>query len=120
MSVDDLTPAQLNSQLMDLSHEVGKAVNEVRQRSLQYADADRAYKRAYAEAYLDASGTIAERERTADLESLEARYALKGAEGLMRSADLALRAKMAQLNALQSVASSVRQEHRWGQTGPEQ
>lgn len=119
MAADDVTPAQLNEWLLDLSKEVSHALTECSQSAREAAEADRAYKQAWSEAYLQAEGAVRNREVMADAHTLDERYAAKDAEARSRSADLAVRARMAQLNALQSVAASVRQEHRWGQYGPE-
>lgn len=116
---EDVTPAQLNEWLLSLSKEVSHALTECGAAAETAAEADRVYKQAWSEAYLSADGAVRSREVMADAETLDERHAAKAAEGRSRTADLAVRARMAQLNALQSVAASVRQEHRWGQYGPE-
>jgi len=119
VSRGDLTPAQLNEWLLTLSKELGDALDECRQAAAAAARADTNYKRAWSHAFLQAEGPVRAREVMADAETLDEREQAKTSEARSRSADLAVRSRMAQLNALQSVSASVRQEHRWGQTGPE-
>jgi hypothetical protein len=105
-----LTAFELNSQLVAKSVEVDQAVAEYKLQARVYADAKHASEMDQAVAYPSTKGTVRERETAVyrlcgDSILLELR-----AEALRNSADRALKAHMAQLSALQSMAAALRQE----------
>lgn len=81
------------------------------------AEADRSSKLAQASAYLASSGTVAERQAHVDKATIDEQFAAKMAEGLRKSNELAIKAAMARLSALQSVASATREELRLARVG---
>ena len=82
---------------------------ELARRSRDAAEADAAYKCAYAKAYLAAEGkTVAEREAHAVLEVADAYLRRRIAEALQLAAQEAGRNYRAQLDALRSIGASVR------------
>ena len=113
-----MTPAELNDWMLGLSREIRGALEAHAEANIQAAEADRVYKREWAKAFLRADGTVKDRECKADLDCDELRYQRRLAEDSQRTADLAIRARMAQLSAFQSIASGIREEAKFGRTGP--
>jgi hypothetical protein len=125
MTVDVLTAIDLNRSMTEKSHEVDEAVTELKRQSMAHAIAIHAAEKAKALArpgvkknlgpkptvddinaavYLMCSDTIFEELRSGALE---------------HGADRALRAYMAQLSALQSQATALREELRLARVGPD-
>jgi len=63
--------------------------------------------------------TVPEYTALVDKACLDERYKADLAEGLRKSNELAIRAAMSKLSAMQSVASALREEMRFSRTGPE-
>lgn len=74
------------------------------------AAADRAFKIAWAAAYIASSGTVAERAAYCEKSTAEDRYKAKVAEGLRRSAYQAVEYRIRCLSLLQSLASLTKAE----------
>lgn len=99
--------------------ELDHSLDLLRESAQSHALAESTYKHQKAEAYLNARGTVAERNAQADLECTKAHFEALLAEGLWRSAQLAVRSRQQQISALQSMASAYRAEAQFAQTGPQ-
>jgi hypothetical protein len=112
--------AELARALFDAKSDVDAAVAAYEQAIRDDAEADDTARRAKARAYLtcreaaikaDGSrATVAHIEALVDLETADQQKAARMAEGLKRSAGEALKAAMAWMGALQSLAASDRAE----------
>jgi predicted negative regulator of RcsB-dependent stress response len=101
-----------------LSGLLDRGVQALREAAVAYAEAEHAYRRAKAEAYLTTAGTVAEREAQT--------YGVVGS--LRRDRDLAdasrlsaleaVRSRRTQLSALQSLLAAHRSEADFARTGP--
>ena len=111
--VDLLTPHSLQTAMLAKSAEVDEALDEFRTLNVAHVEADRAARVARNTALLTAEGANAQ-ERLAKAEQAAESpiYAEKMASALKESSKEALRARLAQLNALQSLSSTVREEMR--------
>jgi len=108
-----LTPHDLQRALLAKSAEIDEALDEFRIACLAWPDADRAARIARNTALLTAEGKSADiRMAKAEQAAEEPIYAEKMKGALKESAKSALNARLAQLNALQSLSSTVREEMR--------
>jgi hypothetical protein len=109
---DVLTAHELYGQMVAKSAEVDQAVAEYRKQALNYATKKHESERDQAIAYPTTKGTVDERKaavyRLVNVSILEELRA----DALRNGADRALKAAMAQLSALQSMASALREEIR--------
>mgnify|MGYP003407078080 CR=1 FL=1 len=105
MNLPDLSRSmvQCKSDLDDAMREYDRAIRED-------ADKDRAAKVAKARAYIAAAGPVAERQALVDLETADAQYEARLAEGMKRSASQAIESHRQWMSALQSLASLTRAE----------
>lgn len=84
----------------------------------EYAEAENAYRMAKAKAYLSSRGdTVAERQARVDLVTEKERVAAHLAEGQKQALVEAVRARRAQLSALQSLLAAHREEAGIGRYG---
>jgi hypothetical protein len=110
---DLMTPHDVQSFLLSASHDLDEATTEYRERLRQYPDAKRAARIAMNTAMLAIEAkTVDERKAKAEQIAEEALYAEHLAEALRDSAKAAWQTKLAQLNAGQSLSSTVREEMR--------
>lgn len=117
MSVPNLS--DLVERMVTLSQVLDQDLDELRTASLAFAKADNDYRRAKAEAYLQADGkTIPEREAQRDITTTEARIAQRIADANRNTAQEAVRSRRSQLSACQSVANAVKAEIDMARTGP--
>jgi len=98
--------------MLDKSREVDVALENYRDLNTAWVEADRASRVARNTALLTAEGTVGERQAKAEQAADGPIYAEKMASALRDSAKEALRARLAQLSALQSLATTVREELR--------
>lgn len=115
----DLTPAQLVAHLLDRSRQLDAAHDELRRCSYEFAQAENAYRKAKALAYLAAEGPVAERQAIVDSKCESERYHAHLAEGLRSAALECVRSQRAQLTALQTIMNATRSELELARTGPE-
>lgn len=101
-----------------LSGLLDKGIAALRDASVRHAQADHAYRKARAIAYLQASGTVAEREAHADIETAEGRLDRDLAAGESEAAREAVRARRTQLSAVQSLLNAHRAEAEFVRVGP--
>lgn len=109
---------ELTDEMLRLSHLLDAGLAALREESRKYAAADVAYRRTYAEAFLKAEGTVAEREQVATTAALDMRMAMNLAEGVKVSALEAVRSRRTQLSVLQTIANGYRAEAEFARTGP--
>lgn len=105
---DLLTQAQIEQELIRLSGLAEKVTHEIAKRAMAAAHADAAYKKAYAQSYLLAQGTVGTRECTADLECADEYLERRTTEALLMSARSAGENYRMQISALQTLASNIR------------
>ena len=110
---DLLTPHAVQEFMLAKSKELDEAAAEYIKRIAEYPEADRRKRLAYNSAIVVAEGRNADiRKAKAEQAAEEAIYAEKLAEALKDSAKAAWQTKLAQLNAGQSLSSTVREEMR--------
>jgi len=86
----------------------------------QYADAERDYRRAKAEAWLRApQGTVPERDAWVQGQTADLRHRRDVAEGLKRAAFEAVQSRKAQLSAWQTEVGLFKEELTFAKYGPE-
>lgn len=108
-----LTPQQLQQAMLEKSGEVDTALTEYRQAVERHVHADARRRIAFNTSLLAVEGKSApERKAKAEQATEEHIFAEEMAEGLRDSAKEALRAKLAQLSAYQSMATTIREEMR--------
>jgi hypothetical protein len=108
-----LTPHELQARLLEMSGQVDTALTEYRRAVKAHVEADRQRRIAVNTALLSVEGKSApERRAKAEQASEEHIYAEELADGYRDVAKEALRARLAQLSALQSMATTIREEMR--------
>ncbi len=112
-----MNSADLNTQLLGAAERLRESLADLEQRSVDYAVAERNYRRAKATAYLATSGTVAEREAHAETAINELRYERDMADGLKVSALEAVRSNRGVLSAVQTLANLYREEASFDRTG---
>jgi len=101
--------AQVEAELARLAEMAERVTHAMKDRALEHAKAEVAYRAAFARAVLAAEGpTVAEREAVATLASIEAYEARKLAEATMEAAKEAGRNYRAALDAWRSVNGNLR------------
>lgn len=109
-----LTPENLSDILIETTTELDSAQDEHRKRSLEWVQAENAYRLAKAKAFVAAPPelykTEAAKKAYVDIECERERVACHTAECLKDSALEALRTLRAQLNAFQTVAGLMKTE----------
>jgi hypothetical protein len=108
----------LSVEALRLSSLLDKGVQALRQASLEFADAEHAYRRAKAEAYLTSEGTVGEREAQTYAVVGDLRHARDLADGLRLASLEAVRSRRTQLSAIQSLLAAHKSEADFARTGP--
>jgi hypothetical protein len=109
---DVLTAHELYGQMVAKSAQIDQALAEYRQQALNYANTKHASELAQAIAFPKTKGTVDERKHAILNICSDVYLTELQAEALRNGADKALKARMAQLSALQSTASALREEIR--------
>ena len=109
---------ELTEEMLRLSKLLDAGLAALRDESRKYAEADVAYRRKYAEAFLRSEGTVAEREQVAVSAALQERVEMNLADGVKVSALEAVRSRRTQLSVLQTIVNGVRVEMEFDRTGP--
>lgn len=116
---DTPTPGELVSMMIEASRALDEAQRELLEKVHKEARAVMEYRKARANAYLATEGrTVNEREAAVDKVTAEEGYAARLSEGLAKAALESVRNRRSQLSALQTVASSVKEEAALARTGP--
>lgn len=113
-----VTLVELTEEMLRLSKLLDAGLTALRDESRKFAEADVAYRRKHAEAFLRSEGTVAEREQVAMLAALEERIGMNLADGVKVSALEAVRSRRTQLSVLQTIVNGVRVEMEFDRTGP--
>lgn len=106
-----LNPVQIEQHILELTNRISKGIRIFSDRYSGFLEADREFDKAYARAYLTAEGSIKDKEKTAVLETFEARTARDVAEVAYKNADKLLKALDSELRAWQTLGASVRQQY---------
>lgn len=114
-----LMPHELNRLLLGAADDLRLAHRELDDRSRDAAAADQAWRRVRARAYVQTTGTVAERDAEVEILTSDERYRAKLAEDLRVSALEAARSKRAILTASQTLANLSREEMAFARSGPD-
>lgn len=121
-----MTVSAADREMMRLSNLIEQRLGEVRAVVGQYAQAENAYRKAKAQAWVRAPRetpegqrmTAAEREAWVDGDTADSRQARDLADGLRQAGFEAVRAARAQLSAWQTAVGLDRAEAEFARTGP--
>ena len=102
-----LNPVDAEAAIRDTSNRLAQGIPVVSKAEARMTDAKRALDRAKARAYLDATGSIAEREATVELAVTDERDEYDVAYLAFKNAERTMQTLRAQLSAAQSVHKSV-------------
>jgi len=114
--VTDQMLVQMMDEARRLSEKLEAGLKALRDASADYANAEHRYREARAKAYLQAAGTVGEREARADMLTGELRLQRDLADGMRSSALEAVRSRRQQLSALQSLLAAHRAEAEYVRT----
>lgn len=103
-----LAQADVEAEMVRLNELAEKVTHEITKRGVAAAEASQAYRLARAKAYLEAEGTIAERDAHADIATDDEYKTRKIAEARLAGAVEAGRNYRAQLDTLRSLNSNLR------------
>lgn len=109
--MEPLNPVTVERHVLELTNRISKGIRVFSDRYADFLEKDREFDKAYARAYLEAEGSIKDKEKTAVLETFEARTLRDVAEVAYKSADKLLKALDSELRAWQSIGASVRQQY---------
>ena len=99
------------SEMMRLSRLIDAGVAELIKQSREYAEAENAYRRAKAQAWISSvDARVKDKEAVVDIKCEKERERKLLAEGMRLAAVEAVRSRRAQLSALQTVANAVKAE----------
>jgi hypothetical protein len=102
-----------------LTRLIDDALDHLREVATAYAVAEHAFRQARASAWMRTHGTISDREAQVELRCGDLRHERDTAENLKAAAMESLRARRAQLSALQSLMGAARAEAEFARTGPQ-
>lgn len=106
---EPLNPVQIESHIRGLVNRIAKGIQVCSERYREFLDADRKYDRQVALAYLQAEGSIKDKDKQAELATTELRGQRDVAEAAYKHADRLHKALDLELRAYQSLGASVRQ-----------
>lgn len=112
-----MTPAEAGAEMRRLSDLLDSGLRMLREQAKEYAEAEDAYRMAAATVYLTTEGTVAERKARTDLATSKERQRAHLADGMRSAATEAVRARRAQISALQSLLNAHRAEAEFARTG---
>lgn len=122
-----MTPAELETEMLRLSHLIDKGVTAINAAAREYAEREAEYRKAKAVAWVTVKAEAAgkpEKALAKDLEvqvdaaTADLRRARDIAEGARQSALEAIRSRRAQLSAFQTLANGYRAEADFNRTAP--
>ena len=112
--------AAAHKELIRLSGLVDDSVDAMKAQARKYAEAERDYRLAKAQAWLKApDGTVPQREAWVNGQTAELRYRRDLAEGLKQAAVESVRSRRAQLSSWQTSVNAHRESMGMGRYGPE-
>lgn len=103
----DIYPAQIEQKILEISNRIARSAAECNRRYQVFLDAERAYDKAYAQAFVQADCPQTEKKYRAFIATVELKEALDVADAAYRYADRLAKALQAELMAYQSVNRSV-------------
>lgn len=109
---EQYNPVNVERKMAELASRITASVPIRDERYRAMLDTARAYDRAYCAAYLEARGSIKDKEAVAKLEAMPEREAKEVAEAAYRYADTQAKALSEELRAMQSIGVSVREAYR--------
>lgn len=109
---------ELLDEMLRLSRNLDDALERLYEAAHEEAEADDAYRMRKSEHLLRATGTVAEKEAKATLETSEERRRASLAESMSKAYLESVRSKRTQLSALQTIANTYRAEAEFDRTGP--
>lgn len=117
MSAETLNPVVIENRIRDISGRIAEGVKVCNDAYVTFLEADRAYDRAYAWAYMQHKGPAHEKKFAAELETGDRREARDIADAAYRYADRQAKALENELRAYQSIGASVRAMYAVAGTG---
>ena len=108
MSADVLNPVVIENRIRDISNRIANSAKVCNDRYVAFLQADGAYDKAYAAAFLDHKGPQTEKKYAAELATADERTARDVADAAYRYADRLAKALESELRAYQSIGASVR------------
>lgn len=105
--MSELTPVMLEQHILGLSNRIAKSAGECNTRYKAYLDADRAFDRAFAQAYMAHEGPQSEKRYAAEVATTDEREARDVADAAHRYADRLSKALQSELLAYQSLNKSI-------------
>lgn len=109
--MSEWNPASVEAAIYEAAQRIAKGVTICSAAYGSFLQADAAYDRAFAVAYLNAEGPAHERRYRAELESVIERTARDVADAAYRLTDRTNKAIQSELDALRSIGTSVRQAY---------
>jgi hypothetical protein len=106
-----LNPVQIEAHIRELANRIANSATVCNDRYAAYLDADRAYDRAYAQAFLTHDGPQTEKRYAAEYATHAEREARDVADAAYRYADRLAKALESELRAWQSLNASVRAQY---------
>lgn len=103
-----LNPVEIEQHIRELVNRISKGIRVCSQCYREFLDADREYDREYAKAYLEAEGSIKDKDKKAELATSELRGVRDVSEASYKHADRLHKALDLELRAYQSLGASVR------------
>ncbi|MCY4726732.1 hypothetical protein NYO98_10620 [Nocardioides sp. STR2] len=107
--IDVLNPVDIETRIRDIAERIANSAGVCNDRYKAFMQADHAYDLAHARAWLNAEGTVKDKEATVEIETEDERQARDVAEVAYKYADRLAKALESELRAYQSVGASVRQ-----------
>lgn len=110
---------ELTAELLRLSALLDDALGYLRRSTVEYAEAEHAYREAKARAWIEVPpGTVAEREARINGATAGLRKTRDLADGMRHAAIEAVRSRRAQLSAIQTLSNAHREEAALARTEP--
>ncbi len=103
------TPVEVERMIVELCSVLEEMAREIRTRALKAAECEAEYRKVKAAAFLEAKGTVGERDARATLAAQEEFLARKIADALLLSATSASRLYQSRLDGYRSLNTNVRQ-----------
>jgi hypothetical protein len=115
--IDVVSPVEIVEEMQRLNGLVDEQRREMEHWAVEYAEAENEYRKAKANAYLAATGTVQERQAYVDKVCETERKRAHVAEGMRKQSIEAHRGLLVQLQVLQTVSNLVRSEMDLTRTG---
>lgn len=100
-------PVEVERRIFEVLNLIAEGINVRTDRYAEWLQADAAYDRAHAKAYVDAAGPVHVRSNVAELATADERYARDVADVAYKHAERRAKSLEAELSALQSVLKSM-------------